>query len=214
MIYSNSFVWLHFPKCAGTKIEKIFEKYFSNEKMIFQDHINPQIDPSASWHDGISDRERRDPKFTLGERTVICSFRRLPSWLESRYSFEYQRSPHLNHRPELILEGRFLERRGWENQADFYIKKYLPNSILLSDRIQFIRTEYFETDFKMVFKDFIDISKIPDAEFKERINVSKSHLPVEIKNKLLDNKQKLYEKCPRWKAAEDIAYPEHKFSKF
>lgn len=206
MIYSNDFVWLHFPKCAGTKIEKIFEKYFSNEKMIFQDPINSQIDPSASWHDGISDRERRDPDFSLGERVVICSFRRLPSWLESRYSFEYQRSPHLNHRPELLLEGRFLERRGWENHADFYIKKYLPDSILLSDKVQFIRTEYFETDFKLVFKDFIDVSIIPDAEFKERINVSESHLPIKIKNKLLDNQQELYEKCPRWKAAEDIAY--------
>jgi len=206
MIYSNDFVWLHFPKCAGTKIERIFEKYFSSDKRIFQDHINPQIDPSASWHDGVFDRERRDPKFTLGNRTVICSFRRLPSWLESRYNFEYQRSPQLNHRPELLLEGRFLERRGWENHADFYIKKYLPESILLSDKIKFIRTEYFETDFRIVFKDFIDISLIPDVEFSERINVSESHLPIEIKNKLLDNQQELYEKCPHWKVAEDIAY--------
>lgn len=30
MIIGKEFVWLHFPKCAGTKIEKIFETYFSD----------------------------------------------------------------------------------------------------------------------------------------------------------------------------------------
>src|SRR5215211_1142207 len=115
MIYADDFVWLHFPKCAGTKIERLFKTYYSSDKRIFQDTVDPKIDPQATWHDSVSDREKRNPHFTLGKRIIICSFRRLPSWLESRYSFEVQRSPELNHRPELLLEGKFLEHGGYQN---------------------------------------------------------------------------------------------------
>src|SRR5436190_17091988 len=106
MIYHQKFVWLHFPKCAGSKIEQLFGTYFSNEKSLVQDVIKPESDFTVSWHDAVSDREARDPTFKLGERFVICSFRKLPYWLESRYNFEAQRNPHLPHRPELLPEGK------------------------------------------------------------------------------------------------------------
>ena len=103
MIYSNNFVWLHFPKCAGTKIENLFRTYYSHDKGIHQDIVETRIDPLATWHDTIESREKRDPGFILGDRTIICSFRRLPAWLESRYSYEVRRSPQLDHRPKLLL---------------------------------------------------------------------------------------------------------------
>lgn len=206
MIYSDQFVWLHFPKCAGTKIENLFKKYYSADKRIHQDVVKPRIDPLATWHDSIATREKRDPNFIAGNRTVICSFRRLPSWLESRYSYEVRRSPQLDHHPEHLLEGKFLERGGRQNHADFYARKYVPESILRSDQLRFIRTENFETDFKQVFGEFIDVTLIPDWEFGKRVNESQTALPDEIRVKLFQNQQEVYEKCPYWKKVEIVAY--------
>lgn len=206
MIYSDDFVWVHFPKCAGTKIENLFRAYYSADKGIIQDIVDPKKDPTATWHDSISQREKRDPNFILGNRIIICSFRRLPAWLESRYSFEVQRSPQLSHRPELLLEGKFLELGGFQNHADFYAKYYVPESMLRSDKIRFIRTEYFESDFKRVFGEFLDITVIPDFEFSKRVNTSESAVPEKFRKQLLQNQPELFEKCPYWKAVEDIAY--------
>jgi hypothetical protein len=206
MIYSDDFVWLHFPKCAGVKIENLFRTYYASDKRIFQDTVDPIIDPLASWHDSILDREVRDPKFNLGSRVIICSFRRLPAWLESRYSFEVQRSPQLSHRPELLLEGKFLERKGAQNHADVYAKKYIPEAVLMSRKIRFIRTEHFESDFKHIFGEFLDVSVIPEWEFSKKVNVSESSVPIEIRNELFRNQKKVYEKCPYWKTVEKFAY--------
>lgn len=206
MIYSDDFVWLHFPKCAGTKIENLFRTYYANNKRVFQDTIDSKLDPLATWHDSISDREKRDPNFILGDRIVICSFRRLPTWLESRYSFEFRRSPQLNHRPELLLEGKFLEQSGYLNHADFYPQKYVPEAILRSGKVRFIRTEYFESDFKNLFGEFLDVNIIPAWEFSKKVNASESAVPETIRKQLFENHQEVYENCPYWKAIEDIAY--------
>lgn len=208
MIYSDSFVWLHVPKCAGTKIERLFAKYYSDKKGIYQDIVGGQMDPPVMWHDSIAVREARDPNFMLGNRTVICSFRRLPAWLMSRYSYEVQRSPDLPHRPERLLVGRFLTRQGRENHADTIIKNFLPKSILELGKLRFIRTEYFESDFKSVFGDYIDISIIPSWEYNVKENTSENFVPIEIKKKLYRNLQALYEECPYWKMVEDLAYVE------
>ena len=206
MIYSDDFVWLHFPKCAGVKIETLFRTYFSSDKRIFQDVVDPVKDPLGTWHDSISDRQKRDPNFILGDRVIICSFRRLPTWLESRYSFEFQRSPHLGHRPELLLAGEFLEQGGKQHHADRYAKKYIPEVILRSNKIRFIRTEYFEDDFKRVFGEFLDVTIIPEWEFSKKENVSQSVVPEKIRQELFQNPQRVYKKCPYWKAVESIAY--------
>lgn len=206
MIYSNDFVWLHFPKCAGTKVERIFQKYFATDPTIVQDPTDFQIDPEVRWHDSISMRSERNPSFQLGERTVICSFRRLPAWLISRYSFEHKRSPALNHRPELLLKGQFLEMNGNPNSADFYCNKYLPPSILESARLRFLRTEYFERDFKSIFGEFLDLSSIPESAYKEKVNRSSSSVPWQVKWKLHGLSHFVYRQCPRWKEIENLAY--------
>jgi len=211
MIYSDEFVWLHFPKCAGTKVENLFKTYYSFDQRIFQDPVDPILDPQATWHDSILDREKRDPGFSLGNRIVICSFRRLTTWLESRYSFELQRSPQLVHRPELLLEGRFLEPTGQQNHADAYAEKYLPGSLLRSGKIRFLRTEFFEYDFKHVFGEFLDLTIIPAWEFSKKDNASSSAVPEEIRKKLFrkalfQNTENIYKKCPYWKKVERVAY--------
>jgi hypothetical protein len=91
MIYSDDFVWLHYPKCAGTLVETLFKKYYSDQSEIVQDFISFNLfgisfnpfgtmrNPLGSWHDSVLQREARDTNFKLVNRVVICSFRRLPS---------------------------------------------------------------------------------------------------------------------------------------
>ncbi len=206
MIYNDKFVWLHFPKCAGTKIGHLLTEYFSNQPGLFRDHFTIDKDPLVSWHDSIADRKERDPLFELGSRTIVCSFRRLPNWLESRYNFEYLRSPKLPHRPEQLLEGRFLESGGYNSHADYYVKKYLPEEILETGRVRFLRTEFFESDFKAIFGDYLDISIIPARKFKKKVNVSKRCLPDDIRKQLYVRSHEVYEACPYWQRVETLAY--------
>jgi hypothetical protein len=84
--------------------------------------------------------------------------------------------------------------------------KYFPQSILESGRLRFIRTEYFESDFKSVFGDYVDVTIIPDSEFNNKINASKSCLPPDFREKFYKGRQKLYETCPYWKTVEEMAY--------
>ena len=206
MIYSKDFVWLHFPKCAGTKVAQIFRKYFASDTTIIQDPTDIVIDPENCWHDSISMRTERDSSFQLGDRAVICSFRRLPSWLISRYSYEVNRSPTLDHKPELLLEGKFLEKSGMLNSADFYCQKYLPPEILNSSRVRFLRTECFEHDFKEIFGQFFDVSQIPKFVFDERVNSTPETVTWKVKWKLRLMSKMLYEHCPYWKEIEQLAY--------
>lgn len=206
MIYSDDFVWLHFPKCAGTKIENIFLKYFLEQDEIIQDLVGIKKDPLIKWHDSISVREKRDLSFKLGERVIIFPIRKLPSWLESRYNFEVNRNPHLSHEPELLLKGNFLESNGYMNQADCFIKSFLPESVLDSTQLKFIRMEYFEMDFKNIFGKYIDLSKIPDKEYSQKVNTSQNYIPERIRRELRDSKNNVYDYCPYWKKVEELAY--------
>lgn len=207
MICSDDFVWLHFPKCAGTKTEQLFRKYLSGAPGVVQDPVGIQDDPEVKWHDSVATRTGRNTGFELNGRVVICPVRRLPSWLESRYSFEARRSPDLVHKPELLLQGQFMEQCGQLNHADNYCLTYLPEALLDSARIEFIRTECFERDFKRVFGSFLDISRIPDSEFSTRVNASGSMLPGGIREQLKSANREVYAACPYWARIEALAYP-------
>lgn len=205
MIYNDDFVWLHFPKCAGSKIESLFRTYLSGVPGLVQDVVDPQRDAVRVWHDSVADREARDPAFALGNRTVICSIRRLPAWLVSRYNFEYERSPHLPHDPESLLEGCFLERRGKRNHADNFIRKFLPPHLLDTGRVKFLRAEFFERDFRNLFGGYMDLTVIPPEEYASRTNASPNHLPAEMTRRLFASPE-VYAKCPAWRAVEELAY--------
>lgn len=206
MIYNDQFVWLHFPKCAGSKIESIFKKHFADNRSLVQDPVGLKYDPTISWHDSIQQRAKRDASFELGGRTIVCSFRKLPSWLISRYSFEVERSPNLKHDPELLLEGKFLEQQGTLNHADVVARQYLPPDILETGNVEFIRVEHFEQDFRSTFGKFIDVSRIPEFEYKSKINKSEHCVPEEIRSQLILNLGELYQRCPYWHLVERLAY--------
>ena len=104
------------------------------------------------------------------------------------------------------MEGKFLEQSGYLNHADFYPQKYVPEAILRSGKVRFIRTEHFESDFKSLFGEFLDVNIIPAWEFSKKVNASESAVPDTIRKQLFENHQEVYENCPYWKAVEDIAY--------
>lgn len=193
MIYNDSFVWLHFPKNAGTKIEQIFDKYFFLDNSIVRDDLSLG---DGHWHDSIEERERRDSGFRLANRDVIVCVRRLPNWLVSRYNYEVARSPHLEHDPLKLLEGNFLEANGFQNHADYYIKKYVEG--VPEKRLRFIRVENFKEDFLNVFGCYLDLSALPHEEISQRANVSKGYLTDDFLSVLDQNVDKIYENCPRW----------------
>jgi hypothetical protein len=205
MIYSENFIWVHFPKIAGTKIEEIFKKYYSDVEDISQDIVGEvRTDGSQPWHDSIADRLKYDPSFKLEGKKIIVCIRRLPNWLISRYNFEVERSKSLPHSLDELCESRFLEANGYLNQADYYIKKYLPKHFLDKPELTFIRMENFEEDFKSAFKDVIDLDLIPKGIFQKKSNVSKNH----IDSTWLDDEKirRMYATSPFWTAIEKLAY--------
>lgn len=190
MIIGEKFVWLHFPKCAGSTVHEIFR--LNNFPDIQIDIDNVQIDPSVKWHDNIKQREKREC-ISLAGKDVIMNCRRLPEWILSRIFFEEKRSPQFKHNKENFLNGSFYEANGKINTADTYLKKYRWKSIK-----KWIRVEAFESD-------FIDI-------FSQYIGGQINHLNVSV-NKNIYNKNileyynehdmgQLYCRNPEWKEME------------
>ncbi len=206
MIYNDKFIWIHLPKCAGTKIEHLFLQHFSHLPEIIQDPITLKQDPLISWHDSIAKREQRDPNFHLGKRDIICSIRKLPQWLESRYNFELHRSNNITPNPEILLTGHFFHSNGSLGHADTVVKRFLPKNILTSARLRFIRTEHFAADFKAVFADYVDVSIIPETKYSQKINTSKNYIPETIRQQLYHPATDLYAHCPYWQQVESQAY--------
>ena len=205
MIYNSEFIWLHFPKCAGTKIETIFRKYFSNRSDIHQDPSTIDLDPEVKWHHTIAARTQYDPAFRLDDRVLICCFRKLPHWLESRYNYEVQRNPQFAHDPMLLLKGQFLGPDGTIRSADTLAKSYLPPRILTYHRLRLIRTEFFESDFKRAFGELIDISAIPETEFSQKSNRSRPALTQSL-HATLSSSPDVYAHCPYWTQIEKSLY--------
>src|SRR5512138_3887860 len=103
MIISPDFVWLHFPKCAGSAVEGALRILLAGRAGLSFDPIDPS---NVIWHHNVAERENYDRSFSLGERRVLCGFRRLPTWLLSRVHFEASRGPH--HRTvtrKMLLQG-------------------------------------------------------------------------------------------------------------
>ena len=106
MIIGENFIWLHFPKCAGTFTEILLRKYFGDDKSISFDKIDPS---NVIWHQNVSEREKM-LNIDLSGKDILCNIRRLPFWIISRIRYERNRS------------GKFVTREMY-NQGKFYTKK-------------------------------------------------------------------------------------------
>lgn len=202
MIVGEKFIWLHFPKNAGTKIENIFRKYIQHTSIV-QDNLDLR---DGHWHDSIIERNHKNLKFSSASKKIIVCVRKLQPWLISRYNFEVMRSPQLGHDYTRLLRGLFLEESGFENHADYYIDKYMPDLQLNIDNYEFIRIENFELDFMSVFSKYIDVESIPRSEFKNKENSSKMFIPEEFIHHMSSNIQDVYNSCPLWSKMEKLVY--------
>jgi len=210
LIYSDKFVWLHFPKMAGSAVERIFRSRFRWDRSIVRDRVSPLmvrlrlVEPI--WHDSVAERASRQAGFSAAGKTVICGMRRLPDWLYSRHMFEVQRSPNLPHRIDRLIEGRFLEHTGAIGFADDYMRKYLPPEIFASGDVRIIRVEHFRDDFLDAFGNIVDVDRIPARDFFRVRNKTRVSDPQA--REIIDSHScRIYESCPYWAEVEARIYP-------
>ena len=144
MIISDDFVWLHFPKCAGTAVEHALRTLLAGRPDVRFDPVDPS---NVIWHHTVAKREKYDPSFTLGKRRVVCCFRRLPTWLLSRVHYEATRGP--NYRTvtrDMLLKGVVYEHDGTATPANEYAK------VFSSPRVDnWLRVENLAEDLSAVF---------------------------------------------------------------
>lgn len=108
MIIAPDWIWLHFPKCAGTSTEKTLGAIYKNDKAIHFDALDHN---NVIWHHTLQKRKEYDPDFTVGDRRIICNIRRLPHWILSRVHYEVQRSGRAAEiKRRQLVEGRFPQR--------------------------------------------------------------------------------------------------------
>lgn len=189
MIEHERFVYIHFPKTAGSKLGEILGS------------IPGAIQNPEHHHYSIEDRKRSDPSWDVGDRTVVIGFRRLPSWLLSRYSFEAYRSPDRHQDPHLLETGRFIEQNGQLGYADWYALKWISPDTYKSYNIKFLRQEHLAEDFKSIFSDVIDTSTI---DLGTKVNSAKPD--IEGASAIALNQANIYRTCPYWAGLEFIIY--------
>lgn len=193
MIMGRDFVWLHFPKTGGTATELLLHKLLGHRSDVVFD---PLIKSRVIWHHSIEDRIRSDPDFKLGDRKVICGFRRLPHWVMSRTTFEAQRPPYHMATRQMIEEGRFFENSGHENTADLYVQHYSRPRV-----DHWLRAEYLAQDLASALQ-------LPEETVRQKLKVENTSAKVSDPAFWFtpDQLQKLYEKNPHWAERERALY--------
>lgn len=210
MIHSDRFIWLHFPKTAGTAVERLFQRHFRRDRSVCCDvvsHLRVRLGfAHPIWHDSLAERKSRQPEFSWCGKAIICGMRRLPDWLYSRHTFEMQRSPRLAHRPENLLTGRFFEQTGSLGFADDYMRKYLPPALIESGAVRIIRVEHFRQDFHTAFRDFLPVESIPEQDFAVMRNRTRTG-DESARRVIQSNLERIYQSCPYWAEVESRFYP-------
>ena len=196
MIIGKKFIWMHFPKCAGTFTENLLKKHFLDDPGVNFDKIDPT---NIIWHQNIAQREKRT-QTDLSDKAVICNFRRLPTWILSRVNYETARSGFVVPR-EMLIHGRFLEMNRNESYADKVLEKFTERTVHY-----WIRVEYLEADFIKAFGNFLDVgSCIHSSDFRERTNATEQVLnPVQWFTD--DELKTIYGSNPRWSSLEKDLY--------
>ena len=151
MIIGLDFIWLHFPKCAGTETEAILRRLFADDPALAFDTVEPG---RINWHHSVAER-RVATGFDPGARAVICNIRRLPSWLLSRVHAGVARTPEHRVTREMLLAGRFPRHDGVELSADDLMRRYTEHPVA-----HWIRTEHFAEDFTAAFGRFLKLDGI------------------------------------------------------
>lgn len=196
MIVGNQFVWLHFPKCAGTEVSQVLAGLRRNNPELMLD------DPrQVNVHDGLGERSASHPGFPIGGKDVITCFRRLPYWMLSRIHFGYSRNPEFVPTRDQMLDGHVYEQDGFLNHADQYVKTYTEEARFI------LRTEHIYDDFCAAFERYLkfDAEEVRQAFTGRNANPTRyvPNLSFWFKQADLD---RLYASAPRWTRLEKHLY--------
>ena len=192
MVIATSFVWMHFPKCAGTLTEFLLRKVIPPGLGVQFDPIDPA---KVIWHHDYFQREKylRQP---ISGKDLICNFRRLPNWIISRIQYEQERSGQVVSK-EAYCKGNFFEQNGFENHADDYVRKYTKKAVKY-----WLRVEYLQEDFINVFSKYFHLdSNCISESFLNKVNASGWDGNIYKWFEKEDLKM-FYSSCPRWAALE------------
>jgi hypothetical protein len=199
VIVGPGFIWLHFPKTAGTETEAILRRNFGADPALAFDAIDPN---DVIWHDWIAARRQREPGFEVGGRQVICNIRRLPEWLLSRVHGGVARTPGLKVTRAMFIQGRFLRHDGVELAADDLMRRYTAHPVA-----HWIRTEHFADDFKAAFGPFLRLDRVDLAAEQSRRNAARIDYIRDIDFYFTRGElRQLYRANPVWAALEQAVY--------
>ena len=170
MVITKKFIWLHFPKCAGTETQRLLQTVLKPSSEVTFD---PHDQNNVIWHHSIANRQEFDKDFKVGNRDVICNIRRLPAWLLSRVHYGYSRAPTLKVTRSMLLSGEFAVADGITVKADWHAKLYSSSPVA-----HWIRTEHLAQDFKRVFSLYTDLSGVNVIDLVRKTNVTPiSYIP-------------------------------------
>ncbi|RUX09709.1 MULTISPECIES: hypothetical protein [unclassified Mesorhizobium] len=197
MIIGPDFIWLHFPKCAGTTLELALRDLLKGRPAIEFDDID---DTTGRWHHTIAERQKADPSFDPSGKRVFACIRRLPSWIVSMATFEATRNEHLVATREMIVRGRCFDGT-YVNCADDYM------DLFNMDVHHWIRTEYLAGDVAKAFD--LPQADVADALLRYKSNVT----PPYVRNTGFwftdEDLDTLYSNNPLWASVEDRVYGGH-----
>lgn len=196
MVIGSDFIWLHFPKCAGTMTETILRTYLADREDVSFDRVGPKS--PVIWHDCIAGRTRRDPRFRVGNRRVIANLRRLPHWMISIVHFEHQRTKGaLVTRRGRLLKGEYRARNGKIGKADRLAEKYSLHPV-----DDWVRAEHLAADLKRVFPGLpdtaADVPRANEGKYRYIRDLGFWFTPKEL--------GRLYALNPVWAGLEEKVY--------
>ena len=193
MIIGPNFVWLHFPKTAGTATERLLRHFFSARTDVKFDILGVR---PVTWHQTIEQRTQIDPAFSITDRTVICGFRRLPAWLMSRTTYEASRAPYRIATRAMIESGQFFENDGTVNHADAYLRNYSRPRV-----DAWLRSEHLAVDIAKAFG-------LPESDIRTHLKVANRSEKVDDPAFWFTQQQiaALYAQNPLWAALERELY--------
>lgn len=196
MIIGESFIWLHFPKCAGTTTTSALLQNFRTDTSIAFDDTS-QGEPI--WHDTIEERERRTG-VSLSDKTVLANIRRLPAYVVSKIHYTESLNPDIRHNRKHLLTGQFMEADGYENSADNLLRHYDAKKIR-----HWIRSECLKDDFIAVFSEYLDLADKDLSALTERKNANDYSRDL---GKWYSRREmaRLYRKNPQWAKLERRVY--------
>jgi len=218
MIVGPDWIWLHFPKCAGSYAQVLLKQNFGEDNSVEFDKLDIN---NIIWHESITQRQARVPGFSTEGKRIVVIFRRLPDWMLSRVHYEASRPPHHLVSREQLCQGIFLTNSGIASRAEDEFNQF-SNPIVDT----WIRMEDVHKGFEQFFGKHLE--PVKEKAKKGKLYAIRDRIlggrPAQIKRRINENKfgyirdhkfwftkaelEELYHAAPNWAATEKRIYGE------